>query len=228
MALVALDEFETLNRPIAEGRFNEEAVLGMLRHIIQHRPRVKLLISGAHALDEVQRWASYLISVQTIHISYLSEQEGRQLVERPVDGFALRYEPDASQRVLDLTRCHPALVQLLCSEIVALKNEQPVGVRRLARLEDVEKAAGEALNHGSLYFADIELNQVDDEGLAMLRFLAQHGEGNAVPRAQVEREFSNSDLLDRTLTQLFRRELIEDADGGLRFQVELIRRWFVR
>jgi len=34
--------------------------------------------------------------------------------------------------------------------------------------------------------------------------------------------------LDRTLNLLTRRELIELADGGYRFQVELIRRWFAR
>jgi hypothetical protein len=34
--------------------------------------------------------------------------------------------------------------------------------------------------------------------------------------------------LDHTLDLLARRELIEPADGGYRFQVELIRRWFAR
>jgi len=34
--------------------------------------------------------------------------------------------------------------------------------------------------------------------------------------------------LDRTLDLLTRRELIEPADGGYRFQVELIRRWFAQ
>jgi hypothetical protein len=38
----------------------------------------------------------------------------------------------------------------------------------------------------------------------------------------------NIDQLDRTLDLLTRRELIEPADGGYRFRVELIRRWFAR
>ena len=36
------------------------------------------------------------------------------------------------------------------------------------------------------------------------------------------------DELDRTLDLLTRRELIEPANGGYRFQVELIRRWFAQ
>jgi len=225
-ALLTLDEFEVLDNAIAKGRFDEEAVLGTLRHLIQHRPRFKVLLAGSHTLDELQRWASYLINVQVVHISYLKEAEARQLIERPVKDFALRYEAEASQRVLDLTRGHPFLVQLLCAEIVALKNEQDPAVRRLARLADVEAAAPEALSHGSFFFADIERNQVDATGLALLRFLAAQGEGAAASREDLARQFP--DELNRTLDLLTRRELIEPADGGYRFQVDLIRRWFAQ
>ncbi|MDJ0707014.1 MAG: hypothetical protein QNJ46_27380, partial [Leptolyngbyaceae cyanobacterium MO_188.B28] len=117
-ALLALDEFEVLDKALTDGRFNETDVLGMLRNLIQHRPRFKVLVSGSHTLQEFQRWASYLINAQVVHLGYLQEAEVRQLVERPVKDFALRYQPDASQRVLDLTRGHPFLVQLLCAEIV--------------------------------------------------------------------------------------------------------------
>ena len=226
IALLALDEFEALDSVIARGYFDEEAVLGMLRHLIQHRPRVKVLLAGSHTPDELQRWASYLINVQVVHISYLKKEEARQLIERPVKDFALRYEPDASQRVLDLTRGHPFLVQLLCAEIVALKNEQALDVRRLARLADVEAAVLEALRHGRFFFADIQQNQVDAAGLALLRFLATQGEGTVVSQEALACRFP--DDLDRILDLLMQRELIEPTDGGYCFQVELIRRWFAQ
>ncbi|NEO65098.1 MAG: ATP-binding protein, partial [Moorea sp. SIO4G2] len=222
--LFALDEFEALDRAIAKGRFEEEDVLGMLRNLIQHRPRFKVLLAGSHTLEEFQRWASYLINVQVIHISYLKQAEARQLIEQPVKDFALRYEPEALQRVLELTRCHPFLVQLLCAEIVALKNEQTPTVRRLAKLSDLEAAIPEALERGSLFFADIETNQVDAAGLEVLCFLAAEGEGSIVSREALSCKFPNE--LDSTLNLLLRRELIEEEDEGYRFQVELIRRWF--
>ncbi|MEQ8538244.1 MAG: hypothetical protein RIB93_12445 [Coleofasciculus sp. D1-CHI-01] len=198
----------------------------MLRHLIQHRPRFKVLLAGSHTIEEFQRWASYLINVQVVHISYLNEPEARQLIERPIPEFTLRYEPDAVERVLCLTRCHPCLVQLLCSEIVALKNEQEVSVRRLATVADVEAAVPEALSSGSFFFADIERNQVDELGLAILRFLAAQGEGASIGEVALSREFS--DHLNPTLNLLLQRELIEDSGGGYGFQVELIRRWFAR
>jgi hypothetical protein len=223
-ALLALDELEALDSAISRGRFEEEAVLGMLRHLIQHRPRFKVLLAGSHTLEELHRWASYLINVQVVHLSYLREAEALKLVEQPVKDFALRYEPGASQRVLDLTRGHPFLVQLLCAETVALKNEQPPADRRLARVADVEAAASDALSRGSFFFADIEHNQVDASGSTLLRFLAAQGEGVAVGREALVNH-SAADP-DPSVELLLRRELIEPAGDNYRFQVELIRRWF--
>ncbi|MCB0225600.1 MAG: ATP-binding protein, partial [Anaerolineae bacterium] len=225
-ALVTLDEFEALESAIDRGRLDGPDLLSMLRHLIQHRPKFKILLTSSQTQDEFQRWASYLINVQVVHISYLTEREARQLIECPVNDFPLRYEPEASQRVLSLTRGHPFLVQLLCDEIVALKNEQDPTVRRLAQLEDVEAAVPEALDRGSFFFADIERNQVDDNGLAILCFISSYGEGAVIDRRCLAERFG-CEQLDATLRLLIRRELIEPVNGGYTFQVEMIRRWFV-
>ncbi|WP_414569901.1 AAA family ATPase [Nostoc sp. CCY 9925] len=222
-ALLALDEFEVLDNAIAKGRFDEQDILGMLRHLIQHRPRFKVLLAGSHTIEEYQRWASYLINVQVVHISYLKEAEARQLIERPVKDFTLRYEPNAVERVLQLTRCHPFLVQLLCAEIIVLKNEQDPSIRRFATLADVEAAIPEALQSGGFFFADIQNNQVDTTGQAILRFIAAQGEGVIVSRESLLQQFPDADI---TLNLLLQRELIEEVEDSYSFQVELIRRWF--
>ncbi len=225
-ALLMLDEFEVLDSALTQNRFDSEAVLGMLRHLIQHRPRFKALLSGSHTLDEFQRWASYLINVQVIRIGYLKEAEARQLIESPVAHFTLRYEPAASQRALDLTRGHPFLVQLLCAEVVALKNEQPPSARRLAAVADVETAVTLALDHGSFFFADIEQNQVDTVGREILRFIASYDEGQGAPRQALVDFVPSLLALEQALAALQQRELIEPVGDGYRFQVELVRRWF--
>ena len=224
IALLALDEFEALDNAIRKGKFDEEDVLGMLRHLIQHRPRFKVMLAGSHTIEEFQRWASYLINVQVVHISYLKEPEARQLIEQPVQDFTLRYEPNAVDRVLQLTRCHPFLIQLLCGEIIVLKNEQYPSIRRLATLADVEAAVPEALSTGGFVFADIQNNQVDATGLAILQFLAAQGEGAIVSRTAILEQFTDE---YNALNLLLQRELIEQVGDGYRFQVELIRHWFV-
>ncbi|MBW4646472.1 MAG: hypothetical protein KME23_26355 [Goleter apudmare HA4340-LM2] len=216
-ALLALDEFEVLDNAISKGCLHEQDVLGMLRHLIQHRPHFQLLLAGSHTLAEYQRWANYLTDVQVVHLSYLSTAAARRLIEHPVKDFYLYYKPDAVEQILQLTRCHPFLVQLICAEIIALKNEQVPSMRRVVTVTDVEAAIPLALSSGSFFFADIQNNQVDSTGLAILHHIAVHGEGAIV--------FVNPDI-ENTLNLLLQRELIEKIAGGYRFQVELIRRWF--
>ena len=222
-ALLMLDEFETLDNAINKGRFDEEDVLGMLRHLIQHRPKFKVLLAGSHTIKEYQRWASYLINVQVVHISYLKESEAKQLIEYPIKDFPLVYEPEALTRVLQITRCHPFLVQLLCGEIITLKNEQDPIIRRLARLADVEAAIPEALKSGSFFFADIQNNQIDDHGRDILKFMATQGENAVISKQTILQQFPNS---KNSLYLLLQRDLIEEINQGYCFQVELIRCWF--
>jgi hypothetical protein len=224
-ALLALDEFEVLDRVLNEGRFNENDVLGMLRNLIQHRPTFKVLLAGSHTLDEFQRWSSYLINAQVIHLGYLQEAEARQLIETPIENFALRYQPSASQRVLDITKGHPFLVQLLCAEIVALKNDQDPSIRRLATLADVEAAIPAALEHGSMFFSDIERNQLETQSLQVLRYFAQQGEAATISKSELEQRFSAG--LEGAIELLLRREIIETKPSGYSIQLELIRRWFL-
>ena len=225
-ALLTLDEIESLYQAVDEGLFSERKVLGMLRHVIQHRPRLKILMAGSHTLDEIQRWSSYLINVQLLKISYLTMDEAHVLIEQPRTDFSLRYEPAASQRILALTRGHPYLVQLLCHALINVKNSQDVPRRRLACYADVEEAIGSALTAGHLSFTDIQQNQVNATDRAILHWIATASEQDVVTDATLAHIFGQP--AEHLLAQLLRRDLLEPIEGGYRFQIELLRRWFAQ
>lgn len=222
-ALLALDEFESLDTISDQGRFDARDVLRTLRHLVQHRPRFKVLLAGSHTLEDFRHWATYLINMQIIKISYLHASDTIALIERPIEDFPLCYEPAASQLIAGLTRGHPHLVQLLCYEVVELKNSRAVDQRRLVTPADVEDAVALALQTGDLFFSDLA-NQVGNAGSELLYFLARQPGG--ADRATLAAALSAP--LDATLDLLLRRDIIELVDGQYRFQVELIRRWFVQ
>ncbi len=223
-ALLALDEFEAFDQALIDGRYDESAVLGMFRNLIQHRNQFKVLFSGSHALSEFQRWSSYLINAQVLHLSNLNPAEARQLIEHPIEKFSLRYQPQACERVLALTKGHPYLVQRLCAEIIFLTNEQPPNQRRLVTLEDVELAIPEALSSGSMFFSDIEQNQLTAEAREIVRDLAKRGEGYVVGSNVLK---DRSEIGETAIALLLQRELIQKTDAGYQIQIELIRRWFL-
>ncbi|MGE5658366.1 MAG: ATP-binding protein, partial [Actinomycetota bacterium] len=82
IALLSFDEFEALDDAISKGRFDEQDVLGMLRHLIQHRPRFKLLLSC---------YAAILYNGQTTKVSerelqmparnHLSQEQRERLIK---------------------------------------------------------------------------------------------------------------------------------------------------
>ncbi|MEM9162776.1 MAG: AAA family ATPase [Cyanobacteria bacterium P01_F01_bin.4] len=217
-ALLSLDEFEALDQALTSGRFDQDAVLGMLRNLIQHRPKFKVLLSGSHTLDALQRWSSYLKNLQLIHIIYLKAPEARRLIEQPVRDFPVRYDSLATERIINLTRCHPFLIQLLCAEIIALKNEQPSSSRRQVTQADVEAAIPKALTSGSFFFADIEHNH--DEVLPLLQRLSAQREGTLYsPTSPQELPW---------LDHLVKQEILEVVADQYQFQVDLIRRWLAR
>lgn len=223
-AILLFDELEALDEALAVGRFNAAQLQGMLRHIIQHKPQFRLLFATTHTLRELTRWSGHLINAQVVHLSYLDAAAARRLVEQPVPDFALRYTPDATTRVLALTRCHPFLLQLLCDQIVQIKNRQPQPQRSVATPADVEAAVAPALQSGSLFFVQTEQDGLDAEAVAMLRLLAQIGPDDGLPAAELSERLGRD--AQPALEQALRRDLIEPTPTGYRFQVELLRRWF--
>ena len=82
--LLCLDEFEALEEALQEGRLDGR-ILSTMRHIIQHRERIAVLLSGSHQLDELSPpWAGALIT-------------------SPVEGFPPIYTPAAVESILCFT-----------------------------------------------------------------------------------------------------------------------------
>lgn len=225
--LLTLDEFEALAQGFQIGHIREEAVLSTLRHIIQHRPKIKLLLAGAHELQEFPSWSSYLINAQTIHLDYLQSTEARHLIKQPVKNFSLTYTSDAIESILTLTRGHPYLLQLLCSEVVTRKNEQPIQLRYHATSEEITELLPAILKTGHQFFVDIERNQLAPHTATLLHILATQAEPFLIhqlpPLASID-----TDAIDACIAVLSNRQLIESIHGGYQFQIPLIRMWFAQ
>ncbi|MBK8932095.1 MAG: hypothetical protein IPM76_07210 [Chloroflexi bacterium] len=67
---------------------------------------------------------------------------------------------------------------------------------------------------------------MDRVGREVLRLMASHDESEATPRRELVAFVPSLMALEESLLHLQQRELIETVEGGYRFQVELVRRWF--
>ena len=90
-----------------------------------------------------------------------------------------------------------------------------------------DSAIPSALNNAQMFFfSDIEKNQITPTSGKILKYLARKGENGMVSHERLSSVFKNAKDLDDAIETLHRRELIENVNGGYKFQVELIRRWF--
>ena len=214
--LLMLDEFVELEQAFEQQRLEKTQILGWLRDQIEHHQSLKILFSGSYYFKELESyWSNYLINVKTIHISYLQESEARQLIINPIPNFNLQYTEEACQHILTLTNCHPALVQLMCDQIIQFKNQQMVSKRQLVEVSDVEATVPNVLEAGKFFFNEILENQIGENERKILSILASDGKLDCPE--------------EKSLSLLLERELIEQVDVNVyKFQVELIRRLIIK
>jgi hypothetical protein len=215
--LLCLDEYERLEEMLEAGRIDQR-VFHFLRHLIQHHPRVTVLLSGSHTLEDLSpMWGDYLINVRVLKIGNLKEDEARELIVQPIENFPLEYEPAAVDRMIAVTGCQPYLVQATCRDLVNMLNEQN---RTRATLADAERALDSVLTTGALYFQELWRGRDTDD--------AQRAVMRAVATNQDLTGLGDLSGLNAALRKLVHRDIFMETGDGYRFRVELVRRWVER
>ena len=212
--LIALDEFEKLGDALNKGQLSE-AIFDQLRHLIQHAEKLGFLFSGVRTLDELgPRWSNYFISVQPLEILYLDPDEARNLLLHPDPDFTLQYAPGIVDRIVEQTRCHPYLLQLIGGCLV---NRANLHKTQRADLDLLHKACSDAYTEGSPYFDNLwrEFTGTTPTevaaGQTILRTLALDRQPQIVTES------------DRAaLSRLLRYHIIEPvADASERYRIEI-------
>ena len=224
--LLALDEFEALGEMLLAGRIDER-VFQTLRGIIQHHPRITILVSGAHTLEELPPlWSNYLINTKMLKVGPLEEADARELITHPIENFPLTYDEDAVSLLLHDTGCHPNWLQFTCREVVEnLNNEN----RFHARRADVESALNKVPQVLAGDFKDLWEGR-DSNNLirSVLKFVANAKE-NSVDESKLLKQFAKQEPeLQNTLNYFSRRDILVNENGQYCFKAALLRRWVAK
>ena len=204
----------------------------MLRHLSQHWDNVYLLFAGAHRLEELAphgRWHDYFIHVQALEITYLHRRDAKRLITNPTENFPVNYGTGAVDEIIHLTRCHPALVQLLGASLVNWLNNperREQGEWPKASLEDVRYAAEETLHSGRGLFANL-WDDAGEDGQLLLSAMVGTEEG-ATSLALMQQTGLKVEQLQPALERLVQLRLSEKVEDRWRVQIELVRRAFAR
>ncbi len=165
--LLALDEYENLDRKIGEGVLSED-LLAVVRESIQSHRRIIWAFVGSHRIDELANapWTSYLVSARTVEMEMFSPEETRLLLTEPLRHSTLWPEGDSARPSFEpgfwgdggIERIHaeaggwPHLVQLAAETVVDLVNDAG---RSQADGELLESAFERAVTRGDIVFREL-------------------------------------------------------------------------
>jgi hypothetical protein len=234
--ILALDEFEAIERAVEEGRVGRE-IYQFLRAKTQE-PWLTLLFGGLHTLDEMSRdyQQPFYGSYTNIQVSYLSPQAAWQLITNPGDSLQLNYEPEAVERIIAVTGGQPYLVQQVCRDALDHLNHELFDLHRererlVISLADVEAALGnDFFRRGMVYFDGVWSQAGLPEQQRLLQVAAQRDE----PWSLVELARATGlpeEHLSRLLRWAERQDILvrmEGAEPVWGFYVPLMREWLRR
>ncbi len=217
--LLCLDEYERLGEVVEAT--SSRAPLNFIRNLLQHQRKWILLFSGSQELSELDDyWSDYLINTRALRMTYLQESEARDLIQQPVENFSNIYEPTAVDEIIQVTRCQPYLVQLVCYEVVELLNRD---IRRNRREADTAKATAQdvkevipvVLERGDQYFRELWKSLADSDRSLLRRII--YGETPTQQDRGVVRKLTRKEILTQEgnafqvpLVQKYIEQLLEE------------------
>ncbi|MBF0180737.1 MAG: hypothetical protein HQM03_12010 [Magnetococcales bacterium] len=208
--LLCIDEFEKLD-DIPEQRQGDHRLLNFWRHIAMQRRRWVVLFSGYAFPEELPpHWSACLNLAQTVPLGYLRKEEAQELIQAPIPEFPDVFSPEAVNEVLHLTRCHPYLVQLLCSLVVERLNEQK---RLRAEAGDVTAVVPEAFKTGRTYFDEWWRKDLQEADRQTLTRLILHE--SPLPEDAP------------SLRKLEKYQYVEPFEGSYRLQIPLLEKYAI-
>jgi hypothetical protein len=231
--IVAIDEYELLEKAMAEGRI-DASLTTYLRSVIQSTDWFVLVLAGLYTLEEKchDYWHPLFGSIKPRKVSFLSPAATRLLLCQPSEDFPLNYTADTIEEVVRLSNGQPYLVQLIGQNLVTRFNRQVFELgqdpERPISLDDllVVIESSDFFQDGSPYFKGIWMQAADAPfgQQAILKALSQ--ESKDLQQLVAETGLSEDAAKD-ALSTLTDHDVVmrRPDDHCYGFTVELMRRW---
>jgi hypothetical protein len=216
--LLCLDEFEHLAEKVKAGKLST-LLLDEIRNIIQYKDYITFLLAGVQTLENLgTSWSNDFINSQPVEMLYLEREEARDLLVNPDPSFDLQYPKEVVDEILDLTGCHPYLVQLAGEAV--FKEAYAQHTKSINWELFRRGVAGITSNKNQPYFNNIldEFTGASTEDRkAGRKLLFRIASGIRVEGYREEEE--------RSLEQLTRLHVLRRAGNGYQFEIPLTKEW---
>lgn len=220
--LLTFDEYENLEAFRQRGLLDLDLLLSWFRSISQNSRRIALLFCGVKLVDEMgPHWTKHFVNVARIKVSFLRPTDTLDLINRPVSAHSTHsiFDEEVAEEIIRVTRCHPFLLQALCSKIVDNLNDTS---EEQAKYNDIAIAITEIFENWSSYFQDQWRRSSEEQKRCLI---ALHVIGNAQGTQIIQQSQLNSSAVYQALDQLQERDIVIKEQQIYQFAVPIFAEW---
>jgi hypothetical protein len=215
--ILIFDEFEKLEDAEKRGAISLDLLFDWFRSVIQNRPHLALLFSGAKLVGDMGRsWAGYFINVERIKVSFLRETDAHDLIVRPAPHI---FTERGAREIMRVTHCHPFLIQAVCKHIIENLNDSS---RSQVALEDIAVSVKKIFESWAVYFWDLWDRCDMDQHISLLALLSLK---NADVNQIVQRSGINQHRILLALGKLQMRDLVICEEGTYQIAIPIFAQW---
>lgn len=236
--IIAIDEFEIIERQI-ENQILEPEILEYCRGLLQMYPWLIFAFAGLHTLEEMTHnyWSPLFASVTPIPVSFLSQKAAHRLITQPTEDFQLDYDSNAIDKIINLTNGQPYLIQLICSNLVDLFNDENLNnsderSRRFS-ISDIEKVLDNPQfnNNGNAYFTGVwgvwgQAESIEPSGQQEIMKVLANG-SLSINEISTLTGLSNV-AVSKAIDTLKAHDVVKEDGDQYAYCVELMRQWVAK
>ena len=138
--VILLDEVDAL---LQYDLLRQETLFRVFRALSQEA-KCRFVFCGERVLDgRLHAPDSPLFNFcDVIHLSYLDRKSARRVIKEPIADMGIEFEDEDTtvMRIMDMSSCHPNIVQYICQQLIRTINTRGSRVIRLADLVEVAQS----------------------------------------------------------------------------------------
>ena len=222
-----MDEAARLDEQVEAGRLPSD-VFGQIRSLMQHNTSLNFIFCVGERLELMRSQYAMLFNVALYkEISFLDRRAAESLIVQPTQSL-YGYQPEAIDRIIEITAGHAYFMQLLCHSLFAgwQRDNKPS-----ITVEDVEAVVSEVVERGSanLKFDWDESLPVEKLFLGAMAEAMENGAAS-ITTGGVSEVLRRYDILVpqgevvSAQRSLIGKELVFGADE-VRFAIDFLRLW---
>ena len=241
LIVIMIDEFTYIYTGIKEGKV-DYTIMQQWKSVIQDPDSsFASVLVGQDVIPyfKEEEYARNVFQMMDDHrLNYLEVSDAKDLIEKPIG--KQRYASGAVDLILQLTACNPYYIQMICGELVSEMNRKKSIIATRADVSDVAQRIIKRLTFedfdnlispGDAITIDGITEKTTSAVLYRIAKLTETKEYCTIPDIV---SYYKEDLLsdekntiEKVITNLFNREVIEQKSGMYRIKVKLFQQWML-